>query len=94
MALATKPELLMLDEVAAGLNPKETDEMVALLQKTYDVKGLTLFLTEHVMEVVMPISQRVIVLDGGQKIVEGKPQEIANDKRVIKAYLGEKYAKG
>ncbi len=94
MALATKPELLMLDEVAAGLTPKETDEMVALLRKIYEMKDLTLFLTEHVMEVVMPISQRVIVLDGGQKIVEGKPQEVANDKRVIKAYLGEKYAKG
>jgi branched-chain amino acid transport system ATP-binding protein len=94
MALATKPELLMLDEVAAGLTPKETDEMVVLLRKIYEMKDLTLFLTEHVMEVVMPISQRVIVLDGGQKIVEGKPQEIANDKRVIKAYLGEKYAKG
>ena len=94
MALATKPELLMLDEVAAGLNPKETDEMVALLHKIYEIKNLTLFITEHVMEVVMPVSQRVIVLDGGEKIAEGKPQDIANDERVIKAYLGEKYAKG
>ena len=94
MALATKPELLMLDEVAAGLNPKETDDMVALLHKIYELKNLTLFITEHVMEVVMPISQRVIVLDGGEKIAEGKPQDIANDKRVIRAYLGDKYAKG
>jgi branched-chain amino acid transport system ATP-binding protein len=94
MALATRPQLLMLDEVAAGLNPKETEEMVALLQKIYEVKGLTLFVTEHVMEVVMPISQRIIVLDGGQKIAEGRPQDIANNERVIKAYLGEKYAKG
>ena len=94
MALATKPELLMLDEVAAGLNPKETEEMVALLKKIHDVKDLTLFLTEHVMEVVMPISQRIIVLDGGQKIAEGRPQDIANNERVIKAYLGEKYVKG
>ena len=94
MALATKPELLMLDEVASGLNPKETEEMVALLQKIHKTKDLTLFLTEHVMEVVMPISQRIIVLDGGQKIAEGIPQEIANNERVIKAYLGEKYAKG
>ncbi|RLB31697.1 MAG: ABC transporter ATP-binding protein [Deltaproteobacteria bacterium] len=94
MALATKPELLMLDEVASGLNPRETEEMVALLKNIYVVKGLTLFLTEHVMEVVMPISQRIIVLDGGQKIAEGRPQDIANNERVIRAYLGEKYAKG
>jgi branched-chain amino acid transport system ATP-binding protein len=94
MALATKPELLMLDEVASGLNPKETEEMVALLQKIHKVKDLTLFLTEHVMEVVMPISQRIVVLDGGQKIAEGIPQDIANNERVIKAYLGEKYVKG
>jgi branched-chain amino acid transport system ATP-binding protein len=94
MALATKPALLMLDEVAAGLNPKETEEMVALLQKVHEAKDLTLFVTEHVMEVVMPISQRIIVLDSGQKIAEGKPKDIATDERVIKAYLGEKYAKG
>ncbi|MBW1697637.1 MAG: ABC transporter ATP-binding protein [Deltaproteobacteria bacterium] len=93
MALATKPELLMLDEVAAGLTPKETEEMVSLLRKVYKLKDLTLFITEHVMEVVMPISQRVIVLDGGEKIAEGRPQDIANDTRVIQAYLGEKYAK-
>jgi branched-chain amino acid transport system ATP-binding protein len=94
MALATGPELLMLDEVASGLNPKETEEMVALLQKIHEAKELTLFLTEHVMEVVMPISKRIIVLDGGQKIAEGRPQEIAKDDRVIRAYLGEKYVKG
>ena len=94
MALATKPELLMLDEVASGLNPKETDEMVALLKKIHKAQDLTLFLTEHVMEVVMPISKRIIVLDGGQKIAEGRPQDIASDERVIKAYLGEKYVKG
>ena len=94
MALATKPVLLMLDEVASGLNPKETEEMVALLQKIYRMKGLTLFLTEHVMEVVMPISQRVIVLDGGEKIAEGRPQDIVNNEQVIKAYLGAKYAEG
>ena len=93
-ALATKPELLMLDEVAAGLNPKETEEMVALLKKIHKAKDLTLFLTEHVMQVVMPISQRIIVLDGGEKIAEGIPQDIANDEGVIKAYLGEKYVKG
>jgi branched-chain amino acid transport system ATP-binding protein len=94
MALATRPELLMLDEVAAGLNPKETEKMVAVLKKIYEAKDLTLFITEHVMEVVMPISQRIIVLDGGQKIAEGEPKDIANNEQVIKAYLGEKYAEG
>ncbi len=93
-ALATNPELLMLDEVASGLNPKETEEMVSLLKKIHQEKKITLFLIEHVMEVVMPISQRVIVLDGGEKIAEGLPKEIVKNERVIKAYLGEKYAKG
>jgi branched-chain amino acid transport system ATP-binding protein len=93
MALATGPELLMLDEVAAGLNEREMDEMVGLLRKIHKAKALTLFLTEHVMDVVMPISKRIVVLDGGQKIAEGRPQDIADNERVIKAYLGEKYAK-
>ncbi len=93
-ALATKPELLMLDEVASGLNPKETEEMVALLKRIHREKKITLFLIEHVMEVVMPISQRVIVLDSGEKIAEGLPKEIVKHERVIRAYLGERYAKG
>ena len=93
-ALATQPELLMLDEVASGLNPKETEEMVDLLKRIHREKKVTLFLIEHVMEVVMPISQRVIVLDGGEKIAEGLPDQIVKNERVIRAYLGEKYAKG
>jgi len=93
-ALATKPELLMLDEVASGLNPKETEEMVDLIKRIHQEKKITLFLIEHVMEVVMPISQRVVVLDSGEKIAEGLPVEIVRNERVIKAYLGEKYAKG
>jgi len=93
-ALAIKPVLLMLDEVASGLNPTETEEMVKLLKRIHREKGITLFLIEHVMEVVMPISERVIVLDGGMKIAEGPPEEIAHDEKVIKAYLGEKYARG
>lgn len=93
-ALATQPELLMLDEVASGLNPKETEEMVNLLKRIHREKKITLFLIEHVMEVVMPISQRVIVLDSGEKIAEGLPKEIVKNERVIKAYLGERYAKG
>lgn len=91
-ALATKPELLMLDEVASGLNPKETEDLVGILKRVHTERKMTLFLIEHIMEVVMPISQRVIVLDGGEKIAEGLPQEIVKNDRVIKAYLGEKYA--
>ena len=93
-ALATQPELLMLDEVASGLNPKETEEMVDLIKRIHQDKKITLFLIEHVMEVVMPISQRVIVLDSGEKIAEGLPREIVKNERVIRAYFGEKYAKG
>jgi branched-chain amino acid transport system ATP-binding protein len=91
-ALATQPELLMLDEVASGLNPKEVDELVDTLKRIHAEKGITLFLIEHIMEVVMPISQRVIVLDSGEKIAEGVPKEIVRNERVIKAYFGEKYA--
>jgi len=93
-ALATQPELFMLDEVASGLNPKETEELVSILKRIHQERKITLFLIEHIMEVVMPISQRVIVLDGGEKIAEGLPKEIVKNERVITAYLGEKYAKG
>ena len=83
----------MLDEVASGLNHTETDEVVALLRRLNKEKGITLFLIEHIMEMVMSVSQRVIVLDGGIKIAEGLPGEIVRNEDVIKAYLGEKYAK-
>ena len=84
-----------LDEVASGLNHNtETDEMVALLKRLNVEKKITLFLIEHIMEMVMTVSQRVIVLDGGIKIAEGVPGDIVKDDNVIKAYLGEKYAKG
>jgi branched-chain amino acid transport system ATP-binding protein len=92
-ALATKPELLMLDEVASGLNHTETEEMVLLLRKLNSEKKITIFLIEHIMEMVMAVSHRVIVLDGGVKIAEGLPGDIVKDESVIKAYLGEKYAK-
>ncbi len=91
-ALATRPELLMLDEVASGLNHTETDELVALLKRLNVEKGITIFLIEHIMEMVMNISQRVIVLDYGEKIAEGLPGDIVKNDNVIKAYLGEKYA--
>jgi branched-chain amino acid transport system ATP-binding protein len=89
-AMATQPELLMLDEVMAGLTPKETQGAVELIRKI-NRTGVALFVVEDVMEVVMPISHRVMVLDGGKKIAEGAPEEVANNKDVIKAYLGEKY---
>jgi branched-chain amino acid transport system ATP-binding protein len=92
-ALATKPELLMLDEVASGLNHTETEEMVVLLRRLNTEKKITLFLIEHIMEMVMAVSQRVIVLDGGIKIAEGLPGEIVKNENVIRAYLGDKYAK-
>ena len=91
--LATKPELLMLDEVASGLNHTETDEVVGLLRRLNAERKITIFLIEHIMEMVMSVSQRVIVLDSGQKIAEGLPVDIVKNEDVIKAYLGEKYAK-
>jgi branched-chain amino acid transport system ATP-binding protein len=88
-ALATRPRLLLLDEVMAGLTPQETAEAVVLVRSLL-AGGLTMIVVEHVMEVVMPISNRVVVLDYGKKIAEGDPKEIVRDERVIKAYLGEK----
>jgi len=89
-AYATEPTLLMLDEAMAGLNQTETAEAVALVKKIQQ-QGLTIILVEHVMEVVMPISNRVVVLDYGRKIAEDVPEKIINNEEVIKAYLGEKY---
>jgi branched-chain amino acid transport system ATP-binding protein len=92
-ALATKPDLLMLDEMASGLTKTETEDIMRMLVDIKDGKELTLFIIEHVMEFVMPISDRVLVLDGGKKIAEGKPEEIVEMEEVVEAYLGEKYVK-
>jgi branched-chain amino acid transport system ATP-binding protein len=90
MALATQPRLLMLDESMAGLTRVELREMMDLIRKIRE-KGITLVVVEHVMEAVMEISDRVIVLNSGRKIMEGSPQEVVVNKEVIQAYLGEKY---
>lgn len=89
-ALATRPKMLMLDEVMSGLTATETAEAVELILQL-NRQGITVLLVEHVMEVVMPLSKRVSVLDYGKVIAEGNPQDIVRDERVIKAYLGEKY---
>jgi branched-chain amino acid transport system ATP-binding protein len=86
-ALATEPRLLLLDEPAAGFTPQEKVELMALVQKIID-KGITVFLIEHDMRVVMEASQRIAVLDHGEKIAEGTPNEVRNNQRVIEAYLG------
>jgi branched-chain amino acid transport system ATP-binding protein len=88
-ALATEPKLIMLDEAMAGLNRSETQEAVELV-KNIRQKGLTVLLVEHVMEVVMPISDRVVVLDYGIKIAEDTPENIVRNEMVIKAYLGDR----
>ena len=89
-ALATKPELLLLDETAAGLNPTELAEAIELIQRIRD-RGVTIIIVEHIMKVVMSISNRIHAINHGQTIAEGTPEEVANNEEVIEAYLGESY---
>jgi branched-chain amino acid transport system ATP-binding protein len=89
-ALATSPDLLLLDEVMAGLNPKETEAAIGLV-RAIAARGITLLIIEHVMEVIMSLSHRVAVLHHGEKIAEGDPKAIVQDAAVIKAYLGDGY---
>ena len=86
-ALSTAPEVLLLDEVVAGLNPKEAGEMAKFIG-TLREGGTTILMIEHVMKTIMGLSDRLVVLNYGKKLTEGKPEEVANDARVIEAYLG------
>ena len=90
-ALATRPRLLLLDEVMAGLNPVEVDEALDMVRRVH-ASGITIVLIEHVMRVVVGVCTRAVVLHMGQFLAEGTPQEVLRDRRVVEAYLGEKYA--
>ncbi len=87
-AMALEPSLILLDEVVAGLNPTEADQTIELINKIRE-QGKTILIVEHIMHVIMNLSDRVVVLNFGSKIAEGKPEEVAHDPAVMKAYLGE-----
>lgn len=89
-ALATQPKLILLDEVAAGLNPRETEEVIMLIREI-NKRGITILVIEHVMKAIMSLSDRVIVLNHGKMIATGTPLEISKNQQVIKAYLGKEY---
>ncbi len=87
-ALATQPDLLMLDEVMAGLNPAEVAQAIELITKIRN-RGITIFMIEHVMKAIMKVCNRILVLHHGSKIAEGRPEEITSSRKVVEVYLGE-----
>jgi branched-chain amino acid transport system ATP-binding protein len=87
-ALATRPRVLLLDEVIAGVNPSEAQRLSALIRQIRDARGVSIVMIEHVMPAIMSLSDRVAVLDHGKKLCEGRPAEVAADPRVVEAYLG------
>jgi len=91
-SLATSPRLLLLDEAVAGLTNTEVQEMVAVI-RNLKKEGITILMVEHIMEAIMPIADKMVVLNHGEKIAEGPPATIVHDQQVITAYLGEKFAK-
>jgi branched-chain amino acid transport system ATP-binding protein len=91
-ALAMQPKLLLLDEVMAGLNPVEVEQALEIVRRVRD-RGVTIMLIEHVMKVIVGVCTRALVLNFGRVLVEGPPGEVLDDRRVIEAYLGERYAR-
>jgi branched-chain amino acid transport system ATP-binding protein len=87
-ALASHPKLLLLDELTTGLNPSESNEAVSLIRKIRD-NGTSILIIEHVMSVIMGVSNRIVVLDHGEKIADGHPHDVVNNQRVIDTYLGD-----
>ncbi len=92
-ALATMPKMLLLDELLTGLNPKECDQAIELI-KLINKQGVTIFMVEHIMRVIMGLCERVIVLHHGEKICDGKPGDVCHDPEVVKVYLGKKFQFG